>query len=113
MSGQGATKINEIGLDLGPTRVFVLFRKVKDPDTSCAYNSSKNESSDNFTSRFDEMEDPGVDSRATVVLLALLMLMLMLILASLMGLLVLESVVVLLFGRLLILVQWDDATDSG
>jgi hypothetical protein len=91
--------------------MLVLFRKVVDPDTDCAYSTSKNESSDDFTSRFDEMKDPGVESRATVVLLVLLMLMLML--ASLMGLLVLKSVVVLLFGRLLILVQGDDATDCG
>lgn len=80
-----------------------------DPDTGCAYKSSEDEGFDDLSSRFNEMEDPGVETRAAVILFVLWMLML----ASLMGLLVLEPVVVLLFERLMVLVQGEDATDSG
>ena len=80
--------------------MLVPFRKVVDPDTGCAYKSSEDEGFDDFSSRFDEMEDPGVEARAAVVLFVLLVLML----ASLMGLLVFEPVVMLLFERLMVLV---------
>lgn len=88
--------------------MLVPFRKVVDSDTGCAYKSSEDKGFDDFSSRFDEMEDPGVETRAVVILFVLLALMLV----SLMRVLVLEPVVVLLFERQMVLVQGEDATDS-
>lgn len=53
------------------------------------------------------MEDPGVETRAAVVLLVLMLV------SVLVGFLVLETVVVLLSLGRLVLVQGDDATDRG